>query len=178
MVIPCARQLRFRDDQTRMRRDHAKYLSLIAASALLHQYQRPRRQRQLECEEEEVEYVEATSDDVQLANTLLSEVLGQSLDGLLPQTRQLLMLLDAWITRRAGQEKQSRRSLRFTQRALREQLGWGDFQLRRHLARLVELEYVLAYRTGHGNQREYQLLYENHDEPRQQKFLLGLVDPG
>ena len=60
VVIPCARELRFRDDQTRMRRDHAKYLSLIAASALLHQYQRPR--RQLESEEEEGEYVEATSE--------------------------------------------------------------------------------------------------------------------
>jgi hypothetical protein len=28
--------------------------------------------------------------------------------------------------------------------------------LRRHLARLVELEYVLAYRSGNGNQREMQ----------------------
>jgi hypothetical protein len=158
-----------------MRRDHAKYLSLIAASALLHQYQRPR--RQLESEEEEGEYVEATPEDVQLANTLLREVLGQSLDALLPQTRQLLILLDAWITRRAGQQ-QPRQSLRFTQRALREEIGWGDFQLRRHLARLVELEYVLAYRSGNGNQREYQLLYEGQDdEQHQEKFMLGLVDP-
>ena len=175
VVIPCARELRFRDDQTRMRRDHAKYLSLIAASALLHQYQRPRRQLE---SEEEGEYVEATSEDVQLANTLLCEVLGQSLDTLLPQTRQLLILLDAWITRRAGQQQQPRQSLRFTQRALREEIGWGDFQLRRHLARLVELEYVLAYRSGNGNQREYQLLYEDSDDgPHQKKFMLGLIDP-
>jgi len=43
VVIPWAEQLTFRDDQTWMRREHAKYLALIAASALLHQYQRPRR---------------------------------------------------------------------------------------------------------------------------------------
>jgi hypothetical protein len=46
------------------------------------------------------------------------------------------------------------------------------------LARLVELEYVLAYRSGNGNQREYQLLYEGQDdEQHQEKFMLGLVDP-
>ena len=45
VVIPWADQLTFRSDQTRYRRDHAKYLALIAASALLHQYQRPRTTR-------------------------------------------------------------------------------------------------------------------------------------
>ena len=41
VVIPWADQLTFRTDQTRYRRDHAKYLSLIASVTLLHQYQRP-----------------------------------------------------------------------------------------------------------------------------------------
>ena len=40
VVIPDAEELTFRTDQTRHRRDHAKYLSLIAALALLHQHQR------------------------------------------------------------------------------------------------------------------------------------------
>ena len=43
VVIPWADQLRFRHDQTRMRRDHAKYLALIASITLLHQYQRPKK---------------------------------------------------------------------------------------------------------------------------------------
>ena len=66
--------------------------------------------------------------------------------------------------------------VRFTQRETREQLGWGDFQLRRHLARLVELEYVLAHRTGYGNQRQYELLYEGQGR-QGEPFLLGLADP-
>ena len=53
-----------------------------------------------------------------------------------------------------------RDAVRFTQRQLREKLCWSDRSLRRQLARLVELEYVLAYRTGRGNGREYQLLYD------------------
>ena len=73
-------------------------------------------------------------------------------------------------------ENVPRAKLRFTQRALREALGWSDRPLRRQLARLVELEYVVAYRTGRGNQREYQLLYDGqgHDG---QPVLVGLVDP-
>ena len=44
MVIPWAGELRYRHDQTRMRRDHVKYLSLLAAITLLYQKQRGRRQ--------------------------------------------------------------------------------------------------------------------------------------
>jgi len=51
-------------------------------------------------------------------------------------------------------------AVRFTQRQLRESLQRSDRSLRRQLSRLVQLEYVLCYRTGRGNQREYQLLYE------------------
>ena len=38
---PFAESLTFLDDKTRTRRDHLKYLTLIRAVALLHQYQRP-----------------------------------------------------------------------------------------------------------------------------------------
>ena len=41
VVNPYARELTFLDSQTRTRRDHTKYLTLIRAIALLHQYQRP-----------------------------------------------------------------------------------------------------------------------------------------
>jgi hypothetical protein len=40
VVNPYAEQLTFLDDRTRTRRDHAKYLTLIDAIALLHQHQR------------------------------------------------------------------------------------------------------------------------------------------
>ena len=45
-MIPFAQQLTFRTDQVRYRRDNAKYLSLIATVAPLHQYQRKRITRQ------------------------------------------------------------------------------------------------------------------------------------
>jgi len=174
VTIPQAGRLRFRHDQTRMRRDHAKYLALIASAALLHQYQRPRKTHALG--ETEVVYLEAAPEDVALANRLMSHLMGQSLDALLPQTRQLLEMIDEHVRRRCRREKKPRQLIRFTQRELREQFGWSDFPLRCHLARLVELEYVLAYRTGCGNQRHYELLYDGQGR-RGEPFLLGLADP-
>ena len=179
VIIPWADQLQFRHDQTRMRRDHAKYLSLIASITLLHQHQRPRIQARSasECvrDGEAVEYLEATVADAELANRLAAEILGQSLDSLVPQTRQLLVLIDDHINRRAKDEAKPRHAIRFTQRELREAFAWGDYQLRRHLNRLVELEYILSYRTGAKNQREYELLYDGQGRAGE-KFLLGLTD--
>jgi hypothetical protein len=171
VIIPSANRLTFRRDQPGMRRDHAKYLSLIASITLLHQYQRSSRPGPTG----EMDYLEATFDDIERANELASKVLGRTLDSLMAQTRQLLVLLDDYVGQRCQREDKSRLELRFTQREIREALGWGDFQLRRHLRRLVELEYVLVHRTKRGNQREYELLYDGQGRDGE-PFVLGLFD--
>ena len=45
-------------------------------------------------------------------------------------------------------------------REVREHTGWGNDQLRVHLDRLVELEYVLVHRGGRGQSFVYELLYD------------------
>ena len=171
VIMPWAQQLTFRHDQTRMRRDNAKYLSLIASITLLHQHQR----ELIDLGSGKIA-VESTADDVRLANELISAAMGQSLDDLLPQTRQLLVLIDDLVNQQSKTRKIDRTHVRFTQRQLRDAFGWGDYQLRRHLKRLIEMEYVLAQRTGHNNGRQYQLLYDGQGRDGQ-SFLLGLVDP-
>ena len=135
MVIPYAEQLGFRNDQTHMRREHARYLSLIASITLLHQHQRRRHTSGNELGE----YVEANLYDAELANRLLTELMGQRVDELLPQTRQLLCKIDQFVGIVAESSGKPRSHVRFTQRQLREALGWGDFAIRRHLSRLVGL---------------------------------------
>ena len=170
VIMPWANQLTFRHDQTRMRRDNAKYLSLIASITLLHQHQR-----------ELIDIgggnlaIESTTEDVELANRLVADTMGNSLDDLLPQTRQLLVLIDNLVNQESQQQNINRSLVRFTQRQLRETFGWSDRQVRHHLKRLIELEYVLAHRTGFGNAREYQLLYNGQGRDGD-SFLLGLVD--
>jgi len=170
VVMPWAEQLTFRHDQTRMRRDHAKYLSLIASITFLHQHQRNR----VELSGGAIA-IESSVKDVELANRLVSRVMGNSLGDLLPQTRQLLVLIDDWVNRKSKQQSLSRSLVRFTQRQLRERFGWSDCQVRHHLKRLIELEYVLVHRTGHGNGKAYELLYDGQGRDGE-SFLLGLAN--
>ena len=117
----------------------------------------------------------ASCEDIEMANRLASEALGKSLDSLMPQTRQLLVLLDDYVVQRATKELAPRCEVRFTQRQLRETFSWSDRQLRRHLQRLVELEYVLMFRSGLGSQRAYQLIYQSEGRDGT-PFLMGLID--
>ncbi len=92
---PYARELTFLDSQTRTRRDHMKYLTLIRAIALLHQYQRP--VKTAVHRGKSIAYIEVTLADIETANRLAHEVLGRSLDELPPQTRRLLLLIDEMV---------------------------------------------------------------------------------
>ena len=137
VVVPDPSRLWFADATTRARRDHAKYLSLICASALLHQFQRPRRRHDVDGAS--VEYIEATGDDIALADRLASDVLVRDTSELPPGTESLLRQLSAW----AGTEP-------FTRRRAREALALGDTQLKVHLRRMVDLEYVVVSRSDGG----------------------------
>jgi DNA primase catalytic core len=175
VLNPFARQLTFLDDKTRTRRDHEKYLTLIAAITLLHQYQRPVKTR--EHGGRQVEYIEATRDDIAVANRLAAEALGRSLDELPPQTRRFLELLTDLVKRESKDRKIEREDYRFTQRDARTFTGWTDVQVKRHLAKLVDLEYVLIHRGGRGQSFVYELLYAGEGVDGG-KFVLGLIDAG
>lgn len=170
---PYASRLTFLDDRTRTRRDHVKYLTLIRAIALLHQHQRE--VKTIEHEGKAVEYIEATLEDIATANRLAAEVLGRSLDELPPQTRRLLVLLEEWVTKETGRLKKGRADFHFSRKAVRGATGWTDFQVRVHLGRLVELEYVLVHRGGRGQSFVYELLYEGQGQDGR-PFVIGLVD--
>jgi DNA primase len=168
---PYARHLTFLDDRTRTRRDHVKYLTLIRAIALLHQHQRPI--LSVEHGGVVVPYVEVTREDIAVANRLAHQVLGRSLDELAPQTRRLLVALDAMVREECRAKKLERAEYRFTRRQVRERLGFGNTQLKVHLGRLEEMEYVLVHRDGQST--SYELLYEGQGQDGQ-PFVCGLLD--
>ena len=172
VVNPFAQALTFLSDKTRTRRDHEKYLTLIDAIALLHQHQRP--VKSATWRGEAIEYVEVTHEDLALANRLAHEVLGRSLDELPPQTRRLLGELVTLVTARMNAQAIARADVRFTRKDVRAATGWSDTQLRVHLARLAELEYVLVHRGARGQSFEYELLYDG--EGGLEPHLSGLID--
>jgi hypothetical protein len=174
VVNPFADALTFLDDKTRTRRDHMKYLTLIRAVALLYQHQRP--VRTIEHHGRQVRYIEVTPSDIQLANALAHEVLGRTLDELPPQTRTLLGRVHGWVETECERLGLKRSDLRFSRRQIRALTGWGDTQLKVHLSRLAELEYVLVHRVKAGNAHEYELLYDGEGEAGK-RFVMGLSDP-
>jgi hypothetical protein len=147
-----------------------KYLTLIRSIALLHQYQRPLQ------EKDGLQYIEVTFEDLAAANALAHEVLGRSLDELPPQTRRLLEQLKAMVEARCESEEIDPELCWFTRREVRGFTGWSNTQLKVHLDRLEELEYIFPRRAGmRGSAYEYELLFDGDtgtDEPQ----LVGLID--
>ncbi len=161
------------DDRTRTRRDHEMYLTLIDSLALLHQHQRP--VRTINHSGQPIRYVEVTLDDIGTANYLAHEVLGRTLDELPPQTRKLLRLILALVAERCTAQEIKQSDYRFSRREIREHTSWGHTQLKIHLKRLEELEYLLVHRGGRGQSFVYELLYDGDTED-DQPHLSGLID--
>jgi DNA primase catalytic core len=174
VVNPYARQLTFLDAQTRTRRDHEKYQTLIASLALLHQHQRP--VQTITRQGTTVQYVEVTREDIAIANRLAHEVFGRTLDDLAPQTRRLLLLLEDMVGTECERLAIHRPDYRFSRRQVRDYTGWGQTQVQLHLQRLVDLEYLLIHRGQRGQSFVYELLYQGEGETGT-SFVLGLLDP-
>jgi post-segregation antitoxin (ccd killing protein) len=173
VVNAYAEALTFRNESTRLRRDHAKYLTLIEAIAYLHQHQRPIRTDTVA--DPPIDYVEVTVEDIALANRLAGEVLGRCLDELPPQTRRVLARIVELVEQRMQTHAIPRDGVRFTRRELRAMAGITDTALRLHVERLVELEYLLVHRGSTGQRFVYELLFDGDvtlDGPQ----AIGLLD--
>jgi hypothetical protein len=132
-----------------------KFLTLIQAITLLHQYQREIRRDTRGGKT--LEYIEATAADVELARKLVSDVLMHSLDELQPQTRKLLFLVEQMVAGACAEQKIERSDYRFSRRTVRQHTNWGDSQLKKHLHRLEEMEYLIVHRGGRGQSFVYEL---------------------
>jgi DNA primase len=177
VINPYAHRLTFLDDKTRMRRDHEKYLTLIDSIALLHQYQRPLKTFKDgdNGNNNPILYVSVTLDDIEIANRLASKVLGRSLDELPPQTRRFLEMAKEMVKKECKELNIERSEYRFSRRQICEYTGWSMTQVRMHLDRLVEHEYVLVHRGSRGLSFVYELLY-NGEGKKGEPFLMGLID--
>jgi DNA primase catalytic core len=171
VVNPYADQLTFTAERTRTRRDHEKYLTLIDSITLLHQHQRLK-----EIDEEGGEFIRVTLDDIELANRLAPELLARSLDELPPQTRRVLEAVKQIVRERIKAEEIEQSLALFSRRQIRDRLGWSVTQVREHLERLREFEYVAARSGRPGSPFQYELL-SDCNEARQTDHI-GLLDVG
>jgi hypothetical protein len=169
---PFARHLTFTSGRTRTRRDHEKYLTLIDTIALLHQHQRKPITHNLNGRE--IEMLPVTLDDIEAANRIAPEVLGRSLDEIPPQTRRLLESIKSLVREKMATEKLEQRYSLFSRRELRDFTGWSQMQIRRHLERLLELEYLTVRGGRNGVALKYELLTDAEETP--DAYHVGLLD--
>ena len=174
VVNDFAEKLRFMDSQTRFRRDHKKYLTLIRAIALLHQYQREIKTTLIDGKS--VEYIEVTLQDIRIANGLADSILGKSIDDLPAPSRRLLKQLFEMVVKEAETQAIESSEVRFTRRQMRERLGWSATPLAIHIEHLVNMEYLVSHSGGKGKTIQYELFYDGRGREGQ-PTLCGLIDP-
>jgi hypothetical protein len=162
VVNPYSQYLTFPGNSLRSRRDHKKYLGLIRAVAFLHQHQRE--VKTLEVEGGRVEYIEVTLDDIEIANQLANDVLGQSMDELAKPSRTLLSLIYKMVEGLAESQNLPVDEVYFTRRMVREYAGWTDWQVKTHIRQLEDLEYLAAHMGSKGKEYSYVLNYHGQGE--------------
>jgi len=170
---PYAKLLKFTYKSHRTRRDHMKYLILIRAIALLHQYQRPI--KYMKKDGVKVPYIDVTIEDIEIANALCNEVLGQSLSALTSQTRLLLKLIHEMVQKECEKQGIDHEHYRFTRRQIMEYTGWSLSQMKAYIPPLAELEYLILQREEGCSRHLYELFYRGEGE-KKEKFMLGLID--
>lgn len=165
VVNPYAAHLSYPSAFLKARRDFRKYLGLIKAIAFLHQYQRDR--QTVSIDGRDCEYIEVSVSDIERANTLAAEVLGQSLDDLPVSSRQLLKLIYKMVKALAEERGLPVAKISITRRMIREHTGWSHWQVRNYLPPLLDFEYLIvephsrvnrysfAVNTGENNKSVY-----------------------
>ena len=161
VVNPHSEKLTFTDNILRARREQKKYLTLIKAVALLRQHQKEIKEGR--DGSDSFYYIEADKEDIRIANTLAKEVLLKGLSEITPQTKKVLPLIKELADKRAQEEKKSPESVVLSRRDIREHTGWTDYQLRKQIRELEELEYLIPVTGQNGKRFTYVLMWDGSD---------------
>ena len=169
VVNPFAVHLSYPSNRLKARRDFKKYLGLIKAVAFLHQYQRELKAALIDGQN--CEYIEVALSDIEQANMLATEVLGQSLDDLPTSSRQLLKLIHEMVTALARERRLPVARISITRRMIREYTGWSNWQVRNYLPPLLDCEYLVVQPHSRVNRYSFAI---NTDENSQEIHWTGL----
>jgi DNA primase catalytic core len=177
VVNPYSPCLSYPTGSLRTRRDHKKYLGLIRAIAYLFQHQKEIKTVEIaqevaqEVGSQKVDYIEVSLEDIDKANRLAHEILGQSLDELAPPSRSLLTSIHQMVKDQTGAKNLPTDQFLFNRRMIREYTGWTDWQIRAHMKQLEELEYVHVRVGAQGKQYSYALHYKGQPEQQGRCYL-------
>jgi len=129
--------LDFPDMLMRTRRDHDRFIDLIACVCFFRQFQKQRQ------EAEGLAYVDCDLEDYKIAyDIMIHGVLASTMVELPKSAVELYEELRLLAKERAKKEKLEVKEVSFTQREVREKTGLGHSWIRENMRKLVEYEYV------------------------------------
>jgi len=170
IVNPYAQYLSFPARMMRTRRDHERFLDLIAAACFLRQYQKEARK-----DSKGREYVECDLEDYRIAHRIMSAILPSTLSSFPRSAKELYASFRECAKKRAGEENLDPAEITITQRELREATGLSQMFVKRNLRTLCEYEYLAEVGSfARGSRRGYRLM---QDEELALVDLSSIPDP-
>lgn len=176
IVNPFATFLDFPSRLMRARRDHERFLDLIACVAHLRQYQKEVKQVGGEEGKEPVSYIECDIEDYRIAYRIMVGVLPTTLSNFPASAQDFYEQFRKVIRNKAAEDGLEPVEVSVTQRELRERTGVSHDTIKRSLRKLIEYEY-LRFAGGlaaPGSRRRYALV---SDQDLSIADPTGLPDP-
>jgi len=140
----------------RSRRDHDRFLDLIACVCFLRQYQKR------EEHDGALSYIRCDLEDYRIAYRIMVEgVLSSTVRELSAGAVGLYGELRAWVGHEAARQKLRPEEVSFTQRQVREYTALGHTWIKQALRQLVDYDYLSLARGGSERSRAYYRLRED-----------------
>jgi DNA primase len=171
--------LDFPDTLMRVRRDHERFIDLIACVCFVRQYRKEVKNAggstgsPAEAGSPTIEYIECDIDDYRIAyNIMINGVLASTMIELSKSAAELYEAIRELAKAQAKKKNLKVNEITFTQREIREQTGCGQSWIRENMRKLVEYEYVSVQRNlKRGERGSYRL----KDDSEMEKIDLSMI---
>jgi DNA primase catalytic core len=175
IVNPFASKLVFPDALMRSRRDHERFVDLIAAVCFLRQFQKQEKENRDSVTGGTVRYIECDLTDYRIAYTIVCATLPATLSSFPPSALELYEAVRTLLRAKAKREGLKVIEVAITQREIREACGFNQRWIKRYMQLLAEWEYlVVAGARSRGSRNAYRLF---RDEPIQLVDLSMIPSP-
>ena len=156
VVNEIGRYLDFPDAMMRTRRDHERFMDLIACVCFLRQFLKERK------EKNGLRFIECDFTDYEIAyGIMVNGILSSTMAEIPRSAMELYEALRELARKEAADAGVRANEVTFTQREIRERTGFGQSWVRANLRTLVEFEYVALSRGNNRGERAHYRLKED-----------------
>jgi hypothetical protein len=159
IVNPFLELLDFPDTLMRTRRDHERFIDLIASISFLRQYQKEEKKTRLSETGEEFVYIECDLEDYAIAYRILRGTLSVTFSHFPKSALALYEAVRELLKKKAKSENLKPTEVSVSQREIREVTGHNQMFVKRYVKLLLEYEYLkTGGSSGRGLRNVYYLI--------------------